>query len=108
MSMFDNVSDRAITRLYLLIKYSPPSQRMANALQRKYWWANTNPDDIDDELGMVIDGQFFGPRWMKPVVYKAIDLLESRARKVYNKWTDVLHEQGIEPPSRYLTIPSNR
>jgi hypothetical protein len=91
-----------IYRCHVAANYETLSDRLSNAIKIKYWWNGTHPVDIDDELGSVIDGQFFGPAPLQKVVYKVIDVLEYLANRKRAKWAKRWLLTGKEPPMFWL------
>lgn len=52
-------------RMWVRIAYQGPFERVSRTLEKRFWWANTDTIFIDDELGEVLDGQFWGPEWFQ-------------------------------------------
>lgn len=91
-----------VYRMHTAAHYATASDRLSFAIKTKYWWNGTHPDLIDDELGEVIDGQFFGPMWMREWVYKITDALDSMGSRKRRRWALNWATEGERPPNRWL------
>lgn len=92
-----------IYRMHVSAHYQTLADRVSLAIKIKYWWNGTHPDLIDDELGDVIDGQFFGPMWMKEPVYKVTDALDRMGGRKRRRWADRWMSSGKRPPNIWLS-----
>ena len=94
-------------RVLVGVSYKSWWDVLNDRMTTKYWWNGTDPADIDDALGEVLDGQFFGPMWMQKPVYKMFNFFEKRATAQRSKWGDRLWTKGTIPPRRHLTKGGN-
>lgn len=96
------MNDLTIYRIHVSGHYETLSDRIGLAIKIKYWWNGTHPDLIDDELGQVIDGQFFGPKWLRNPIYKVTDMLDFLAARKRNKWALRWLTKGKQPSNFWL------